>query len=1253
MNPEENISGICFSYSGLDAVLAQRLIFDLKAAGFHVWENVVDNSEQGDTVAELYRAIETCDVFLPICSVNYVNVLSWEELRQLVVSANIHTIPLLVQMWDVVDWVSEAQSIDFSSWRNTIDYRNSVEKLTTIIKVRFPKLSVTSTDNETQYINRTFADIEYYKSLINRGGNNSETLPTGASAIYSNSMWGMLGEFEVIDEDDVDTQTESFYKILEDYPRFILLGNAGVGKTTTLYRTTLDVLRAYKADSENFPLPYLLHLGRWNDDVSFETFLQSYWPFVDDPSEILPQGKVFILLDGLDEVGHPHDNKLQSLYTWLHGNNAPKFVIITCDLAEKHLAEELDLPEVKLGDLDAAAMRQYVLNHLDNANSQILLSQIASDLVNDDSEISELAINLQNLAIMVSLIQVEEEIPNHQAQLLYWKIRALWAKEKQNPQFISFDEGFQKLSYLAFSMIYDDTSAFVSYKYALEKVGNSEILQLAINAGLLWMRGKDIGFRHLLFRDCCATYHLVIDEGIYAHLSRPRISDDGYISEQKWDKIILMACSLVDDPAKLILDVAEINPILALECMTYSLDINQKTQEIVIEKLLTLLTEITQPIEFFELLPNQSTLFMLLEYIANQPRSRNEGLIMPLKKLGADAVRFLTDVLRGDQWQRRKGAAWMLGEMNVHDAIPGLIEALADENESVRKEADYALARIGKPALPHLLKALQSDDTDLKAGIIKVLGRIGSPSTVSDLVACLSDMSWPHREEVRICDLASVALEYIGTEDALGAVASWKEQIRNAEASSQLHTKVKTGQTKALSVEKPRKQLIEELKDNDWSVRRAAVQSLGEAGSKASLPHILNALTDEDSHVRWMAVKTLSNFKGKQVLKGLISALHDDDYLICDAAADVLREIGIEAAPALIEALSSNNVNVRGNAAEVLGQIQSQSAIPHLVDMLEDVSTPRWEGVRICDIAATALEAIGTEQALLALNRWREEQQTTSVSIIEQNTVPLLHLDNMNQNVSVGNGNADSHKMLLELLDDLEDSNWNNRQEATNALRNYAKEIKDIHSVDIASGFALALKSDNSIVRWSATEALVDFGDDAIPYLLDILHDENWTIRLAAIHSLLKLETDAAVPGLLKLINDNNTMVRETAISALGKLGNPSVCSYLINLLNDEDMFIRRVVVESLGQLKCDKAVNRLIAMLEYETNHVKLTVIEALGRIGNSDAIPVLVKYLKDESQPDWENQRVCDIAANSLKQFNEPKAQTALEKWRVGQLR
>ena len=61
----------------------------------------------------------------------------------------------------------------------------------------------------------------------------------------------------------------------------------------------------------------------------------------------------------------------------------------------------------------------------------------------------------------------------------------------------------------------------------------------------------------------------------------------------------------------------------------------------------------------------------------------------------------------------------------ARDAVPPLIEVLADHDIVVRGQAAFALAAIGGPAVPQLVETLKSPSIDARRLSVIALGKIG------------------------------------------------------------------------------------------------------------------------------------------------------------------------------------------------------------------------------------------------------------------------------------------------------------------------------------------------------------------------------------------------------------------------------------------------------------------------------------------------------------------------------------------------
>jgi DNA polymerase III delta prime subunit len=166
---------------------------------------------------------------------------------------------------------------------------------------------------------------------------------------------------------------DSFHAAFEKYDgRVLLLGEPGAGKTTTLFAFARDKV-AQRLQDTTQPLPILAPIALWDADKQppLATWLaQSVPALKNDVAGILSEGKVLLLLDGLDELGderlvdpqkpmgEKYDPRLRFIRIIPNNNQ----ILISCRIKDYNdTGEKLALKgAVTLHPLDDAQMQVYL-----------------------------------------------------------------------------------------------------------------------------------------------------------------------------------------------------------------------------------------------------------------------------------------------------------------------------------------------------------------------------------------------------------------------------------------------------------------------------------------------------------------------------------------------------------------------------------------------------------------------------------------------------------------------------------------------------------------------------------------------------------------------------------------------------------------------------------------------------------------------------------------------------------------------------
>jgi HEAT repeat protein len=171
--------------------------------------------------------------------------------------------------------------------------------------------------------------------------------------------------------------------------------------------------------------------------------------------------------------------------------------------------------------------------------------------------------------------------------------------------------------------------------------------------------------------------------------------------------------------------------------------------------------------------------------------------------------------------------------------------------------------------------------------------------------------------------------------------------------------------------ERDRQSVLSDLESPDEDVRRLAVERVEALRGSEVIPRLVESLGDPSWRVRKVGVERLAAWSDADaVAEALIAALADGDNPgRRNAAVEALVHQGVSAVPRLIDALEQVDTDVRKFAVDVLAGIGDSRAVEALVSRLVDPDP------NVGAAAADALGAIGGDEASGAL---REAATTAS-----------------------------------------------------------------------------------------------------------------------------------------------------------------------------------------------------------------------------------------------------------------------------------
>ncbi len=215
---------------------------------------------------------------------------------------------------------------------------------------------------------------------------------------------------------------------------------------------------------------------------------------------------------------------------------------------------------------------------------------------------------------------------------------------------------------------------------------------------------------------------------------------------------------------------------------------------------------------------------------------------------------------------------------------------------------------------------------------------------------------------------------------------------------------------------------------------------------------------------------------------------------------------------------------------------------------------------------------------------------------------------------------------------------------------------------------ANALKDRDEKTARTAADGLVKFGLISVEFILPLLKQESWKVRLLIIETLGKIGDKKTIPHLVEMLVDDKPEVCRAAAFSLRKMGDPlgelvfqgimgdrkamdriiidrdpRGFPFLLKALKDREWKARKFSSYLLGKLMVNEAVDPLIGTLRDQDAWVRQSAAEALGKLQNDKASKHLIRCLWD---PEMEVRGEAALSLGKLKAVDAVPRLTVLLK-------
>ena len=375
---------------------------------------------------------------------------------------------------------------------------------------------------------------------------------------------------------------------LDKHQAFVILGEPGAGKTTTLQKIAFESARKLLSGAPA-RLPLFVRLSQQAQHTPFE-FLQAEWEqhTGTDFADALAAGHVLVLADGINEMprdARERDARLKAWREFVKDNGETNQIIFTS--RERDYDAQLNLPRVRVEPLDDARIADYLQRNDVNG--------LAKYLDDPRSRLREMAGNPFNLWLLTLKYKADQTGLANRGYLMAWFVECLLKREKDqaHEDWLHRQAQITALAQLAYTMQQQGQGLVFPLKVATAAMPATVDLageDIAIKPATLFRLARaatlldpnitpEVRFYHHLLQEYFAALELLrrfeAGEDLGGLWKCKRRADEMPASDvgewdalpeppaTGWEVTTILACGLARDPARLIEAVRPHNPVLA------------------------------------------------------------------------------------------------------------------------------------------------------------------------------------------------------------------------------------------------------------------------------------------------------------------------------------------------------------------------------------------------------------------------------------------------------------------------------------------------------------------------------------------------------------------------------------------------------------------------------------------------------------------------------------------------------------------
>jgi len=397
--------------------------------------------------------------------------------------------------------------------------------------------------------------------------------------------------------------------------------------------------------------------------------------------------------------------------------------------------------------------------------------------------------------------------------------------------------------------------------------------------------------------------------------------------------------------------------------------------------------------------------------------------------------------------------------------------------------------------------------------------------------------------------------------------------------------------------------LLDLTSDDNVAVVCDAAQILGRRESARAVPKLRQLTEHADDNVALAAVEALGRIGGKEALESLLVLAESRNFFRTFPTIDILGRSGDSRALATLLSLSLDPL-YGAEAVRALGRLGDPAAVPSLLDQLS-----RATGGLVGSIALS----------LVAIHETAEQRFGTGSSV-ERLLTGSAKVSELRQRLSLGLKRADTAEQLAisQVLA------WVGEQSTVPSLLGLLRGPPAV-----AQAAAASLKRLGTLAEPQLLDALRSGTSEdrrllvpllggklaARDQLIECLQDEDPTVRAASCDALARTSDPAAVPAIFPLLADSDGRVAQAALAAIQTLGSDDTRRLALAAASSSDVRLQRAALRIIGYFGYPEGLDALLEASESNDEKLREAAIAGLPFIDEPRAQSELLRAARHVS--------------------------------------